>query len=71
MVGATKCCLFPKSRTQGYALHKVEDSAVQLLSFVTAVSCFVNEASVILNCSTLLTTSDTDAKVLLFPTTAA
>jgi hypothetical protein len=69
MVGAVKRFLFPQSTTQGYALHKVEDSAVQLLSFVTSASWFVNELSVILSCSALLSTSDLDAKVLLFPAT--
>ena len=69
MVGAVKRFLFPQSTTQGYALHKVEDSAVQRLSFVTSASWFVNELSVILSCSALLTTSDLDAKVLLFPAT--
>ena len=64
-----KAFLFPKSTTQGYALHKAEDSAVQLLSFVSSASWFVNELSVILSCSALLTTIALDAKVLLFPAT--
>ena len=53
--GAVKRFLFPQSTTQGYALHKVEDSAVQLLSFVASASLFVNELSVVLSCSALLT----------------
>lgn len=55
MVGAVKRLLFPQSTTQSYALHKVEDSAVQLLSFVASASLFVNELSVVLSCSALLT----------------
>ena len=49
--GCQAAFLFPQSTTQGYALHKVEDSAVQLLSFVTSASWFVNELSVILSSS--------------------